>query len=443
MESVFSAGMARAETKIGVVTCTAIVVANMIGTGVFTSLGFQVGPLPSGFAILVVWLLGATFALCGALAYAELAAALPRSGGEYNFLSRIYHPSIGFMAGMVSATVGFAAPVALAAMAFAEYAHALVPGVPVVGISIAIATLVAGMHAISIRSSQAFQNAFTALKITLILVLIGAGVAIGPSVDVSFLPVIGDSELIASAPFAVALMYVMYSYSGWNASTYIIGEVRDPARNVPWSLILGTLVVGVIYVSLNAVFLKTVPMDELAGKVDVANVAATAIFGPAGGRWMAGLISLGLISAISAMTWAGPRVAATVGEDFRSLRVLAWRTRGGIPLVACAMQWVIVMALLLTASFEDVLIYTQFALVACGLLTVLGVVVLRFREPGLARPFRCWGYPVTPGLFAAIAIFSLGYTAVERPSQAAWGIWTLVLGVAVYFAGRGFRRLRS
>ncbi len=435
--------MARAEAKIGVVTCTAIVVANMIGTGVFTSLGYQVGPLPSGFAILVVWMLGAAFALCGALAYAELAAALPRSGGEYNFLTRIYHPAIGFMAGMVSATVGFAAPVALAAMAFAEYAHVLVPDLPVAMISIGIATLVAGMHAISIRSSQAFQNAFTALKISLILVLIGAGIAMGPSVEISFLPTVGDSELIASAPFAVALMYVMYSYSGWNASTYIIGEVRDPARNVPWSLILGTLIVGVIYVALNAVFLKTVPMTELAGRVDVANLAAAAIFGPTGGRWMAGLISLGLISAISAMTWAGPRVAATVGEDFRSLRVLAWRTRGGIPLVACAMQWLIVMALLLTTSFEDVLIYTQFALVACGLLTVVGVVVLRIREPAMARPFRCWGYPATPILFAAIAVFSLGYTAVERPLQAACGLGTLALGLAVYLAGREVGRWRS
>ncbi len=435
--------MARTEAKIGVVTCTAIVAANMIGTGVFTSLGYQVGPLPSGFAILFVWMLGAAFALCGALAYAELAAALPRSGGEYNFLSRIYHPAVGFMAGMVSATVGFAAPVALASMAFAEYAHVLIPEWSVVAVSMGIATLVAGVHAISIRSSQAFQNVFTALKISLILVLIGSGFAIGTSVEVSFFPAVGDRDLIASAPFAVALMYVMYSYSGWNASTYIIGEVRDPARSVPWSLILGTLIVGVIYVALNAVFLKTVPMDELAGKVDVGNLAAAAIFGPAGGRWMAGLISLGLISAISAMTWAGPRVAATVGEDFRSLRLLAWRTRGGIPLVACSLQWLIVMVLLLTTSFEDVLIYTQFALVACGLMTVVGVVVLRIREPDLARPFRCWGYPLTPALFAAIAIFSLSYTAVERPLQAAWGVGTLALGLVIYAAGRGARRLRS
>ena len=428
-----------ANGKIGAVTCTAIVVANMIGTGVFTSLGFQVGPLPSGFAILLVWMLGAAFALCGALAYAELAAALPRSGGEYNFLTRIYHPSVGFMAGMVSATVGFAAPVALASMAFGEYAHQLLPGIAPVAISAGIATVVAVVHLISIRSSEAFQNVFTLIKISLILVLIGAGFVIGPTVGTSFAPAVSDGELIASAPFAVALMYVMYSYSGWNASTYIIGEVRNPLRNVPLSLVVGTTIVGVLYVSLNAVFLKTVPMSELDGQVDVANVAAAAIFGPSGGRWMSGLISLGLISAISAMTWAGPRVAATIGEDFRSLRWLSARTKGGIPLRACGIQYVIVMVLLVTTTFEDVLIYTQFALVACGLLTVAGVFVLRVREPALERPFRCWGYPATPMLFATIALFSLGYTAIERPVQAACGIATLAAGLGLYFVGRAVR----
>ncbi len=429
-----------ANGKIGAVTCTAIVVANMIGTGVFTSLGFQVGPLPSGFAILLVWVLGAAFALCGALAYAELAAALPRSGGEYNFLSRIYHPAIGFMAGTVSATVGFAAPVALASMAFGQYAHHLLPGVAPVAISLAIASLVAGVHLISIRSSQTFQNAFTLLKISLIVVLIGVGFSMGSSVGTTFAPSEGDGGLILSAPFAVALMYVMYSYSGWNASTYIIGEVRDPVRNVPLSLLLGTAVVGVLYVLLNAVFLKTVPMSDLAGKVDVGNAAAAAIFGPRGGQIMSGLIALGLISAISAMTWAGPRVAATIGEDFRSLRVLARRTRGGIPFVACALQYVIVVALLLTAAFEDVLIYTQFALVACSLLTVVGLFVLRWREPELPRPFRCWGYPLTPSVFAAIALFSLLYTTIERPVQAAFGALTLATGFGLYFAGRAAKR---
>jgi APA family basic amino acid/polyamine antiporter len=422
--------------QIGWVTCTCIVVANMIGTGVFTSLGFQVAALPSGFAILAVWALGALFALCGALVYAELSGALPRSGGEYNFLSRIYHPGVGFMAGLVSVTVGFAAPVALAAMAFGEYFHNLLPAVSPLLASVGIVSVATLAHGITIGSSMVFQNLFTSLKLTLILFLILSGWLFGPSEPVRFLPQVGDASLIASTPFAIALMYVMYSYSGWNASTYIMGEVRRPERNVPISLILAAVLVGVLYLALNATFLKTVPMSVLAGQMDVGALSASAIFGAEGGRIMSGLIAGGLISCISAMTWAGPRVMQTIGEDFPILKPLSWRTRAGIPLRAIGLQFGLVMILILTATFEAVLLYTQFALVSCSLITVIGLVVLRIREPNLPRPFRCWGYPVTPMLFALTAVFSLGYTAWNRPIQAIAGVLTLVGALALYFAGR-------
>ncbi len=421
--------------RIGLVTCTCIVVANMIGTGVFTSLGYQVADLPSGVAILAVWVLGAAFALFGALTYAELAGALPRSGGEYNFLSRIYHPGVGFMGGVVSSTVGFAAPVALASMAFGEYFHNLAPAVSPFAGSLAIVSVATVAHGFSIGSSMVFQNLFTTLKVTLILVLIFAGWFLGPSEPVVFLPQSGDMALLKSTPFAIALMYVMYSYSGWNASTYIMGEVRDPERNVPWSLILAALIVGCLYVALNAIFLKTVPMENLAGKLDIGSISATAIFGENGGRIMSGLIAGGLISCISAMTWAGPRVMQTIGEDFRPLRILSWTTRAKIPLLAIAWQYSLVIILLFTATFESVLLYTQFALVSCSLLTVVGVIVLRYREPDLPRPFRCWGYPLTPLLFAATAIFSLFYTAVHRPAEALAGVLTLGGALGLYFVG--------
>ncbi len=430
---------------IGWWTCTAIVVANMIGTGVFTSLGFQVAALPSGPVILLLWIVGAAFALCGALAYAELAAALPRSGGEYNFLSRIYGRPVGFMAGFVSATVGFSAPIALAAMAFGEYLHGALPGVAPAVASSVIVVLVAGAHLVTVGSSMVFQNLFTALKLTLLLVLVGAGWLLGPTEAGAFAVRPGDGALLVSAPFAVSLMYVMYAYSGWNAATYIIGEVRDPARTVPWALIGGTLAVGVLYVAVNAVFLKTVPMATLSGQLDVGHLAATAIFGADGGRVMSGLISAGLISAISAMTWTGPRVAATIGEDFPALRFLARRTKGGIPAAAVLLQLALVLVLLGTATFESVLVYTQFALVLCGLLTVVGLIVLRWREPELPRPFRCWGYPVTPLAFAATAVLTLVYTALERPGQAAAGVGTLLLALALYAGGRwvGGKRRQS
>lgn len=423
------------KNQIGLATCVCIAVANMIGTGVFTSLGFQVADLPSTFPILAVWALGAIFALCGALTYAELAAALPRSGGEYNFLSKIYHPSVGFMGGVVSSTVGFAAPVALAAMAFGEYFHNVAPGISPFLASLAIVTIVTIAHGITIGSSMIFQNIFTTLKVTLILTLIFSGWFFGPSQPISFLPQSGDVTLITSTPFAIALMYVMYSYSGWNASTYIMGEVNRPERTVPWSLILASLIVGTLYICLNAIFLKTVPMSAITGKLDVGSIVATAIFGQEGGRIMSGLIAGGLVSCISAMTWAGPRVMQTIGEDFHALKFLAKKTSTGIPLRAIGLQYLLVVIFLLTATFQSVLLYTQFALISCSLLTVIGVIVLRLREPDLPRPFKCWGYPFTPLLFAATALFSLSYTAIQRPLHAIAGILTLLLALGLYFAG--------
>jgi APA family basic amino acid/polyamine antiporter len=421
---------------IGRFTCTIIVIANMVGTGVFTSLGFQVPGLPSGFVLLSLWALGAVFALCGALCYAELAGLFPRSGGEYNFLSRIYGRPIGFMAGFVSATVGFAAPVALAAMAFAKYLQVVFPQVPTIASSTVIACVVTLAHLFTLDSSKAFQNVFTTFKLLLIAVLIVAGLASGIREPISFLPSAGDGALFLSAPFAISLMFVMYSYSGWNASTYILGEVRRPAHDVPWSLLTGTISVGILYVLLNAVFLKTVPLATLKGQIDVGSLSAAAIFGAHGGAIFSLLICIGLISAISAMTWTGPRVAQTIGEDFPALAVFSRRTRGGIPVFAVLFQLAFVLALLWTSTFESVLVYTQFALVLCGLLAVTGVIVLRIRKPELQRPFRCWGYPITPLIFSAMAIFTLVYTAVEKPAQAMASMATLLLSLAIYFGGR-------
>jgi APA family basic amino acid/polyamine antiporter len=424
---------------IGWFTCTSIVVANMIGTGVFTSLGFQVAAVPSGPVILLLWALGAVFALCGALCYAELAAALPRSGGEYNFLHYIYGRPFGFMAGFVSATVGFAAPIALSAMAFGQYFHGVFPGAPPLLASTVVVLAVTAAHLATLRSSAVFQNFFTTLKLTVLATLVLSGFLAEASVPGVFTVRASEAGMLFTTPFAISLMYVMYAYSGWNASTYIIGEVRNPARDVPWSLIGGTVFVGLIYVAVNAVFLKTVPLATLSGKLDVGHLAATAIFGPEGGRILSGFICAGLISALSAMTWAGPRVAATIGEDFAALRLLARRTRGGIPAHAVLLQLVLVLGLLWTATFQDVLLYTQFALVLCGLLTVVGVIVLRVREPALARPFRCWGYPVTPLLFAAIAVFTLVQTALQDWRYAAAGTGTLGLALVIYHAGRWAR----
>src|SRR5205823_4301366 len=206
---------------VGFVTASSIVIANIIGTGIFTSLGFQVAEIQSGFALLMPWIVGGIAALCGALCYGELSAALPRSGGEYHFLSQIYHPSLGFMAGFVSATVGFAAPVALAAMAFGKYLHGVLEfGSPVI-FSFAVVWLVTLFHLKTLQIGSVFHNFSTVIKLLLIAALIITGIFVHPKQPINFLPAHGATTSIFGAGFAVALVYVMYSYSGWNAAVYI------------------------------------------------------------------------------------------------------------------------------------------------------------------------------------------------------------------------------
>src|ERR1041385_6957693 len=273
--------------RISLLTATCILIANMIGTGILTSLGFQVGDLPTGFAIVFLWLVGGICAMCGALSYAELAAALPRSGGEYHFLRVIYHPSLGFLAGWISATVGFSAPVAIAAMPFGTYLNQIFPEINPLFAAIASVSLVTFVLLCDLQLGSAFQIGSTVLKVALIGLLIGAGFYVNKTQPISFLPVKGDPALIASAPFAISLYWVMYAYSGWNASTYIIGEIRHPRRNVPLSLIVGTIIVILLYVGVNAVFLRTTPATEMIGKQQVALIASAHIFGPTGGKIIA------------------------------------------------------------------------------------------------------------------------------------------------------------
>src|SRR5437762_13802851 len=258
---------------LGFVTACSIVLANIIGTGIFTSLGFQLNDIQSGFALLMLWVIGGIVALCGALCYGELAAALPRSGGEYHFLSKIYHPALGFMAGFVSATVGFAAPVALAAMAFGRYFNGVFgAGSPVV-LSFVVVWIVTIFHVGNLRVGSVFQNVSTLLKLLVIGALIGAGFWFPSKQPISFVPAPGDKAAILSGAFAVALVYVMYSYSGWNASAYISSEIKRPEKNVPRSLLASTGLVIVIYVLLNAIFLATTPAEELKGQLEIALIA--------------------------------------------------------------------------------------------------------------------------------------------------------------------------
>jgi APA family basic amino acid/polyamine antiporter len=427
---------------IGFITASSIVIANIIGTGIFTSLGFQVAEIQSGFALLMLWIVGGIAALCGALCYGELSAALPRSGGEYHFLSRIYHPALGFMAGFVSATVGFAAPVALAAMAFGKYFTGVFGmGSPLL-LSFVVVWVVAAFHLGSLQVGSAFQNVSTLVKLLLIGALIAAGSLVPAKQSISFLPAHDDTMAMFSGPFAIALVYVMYSYSGWNAAAYISGEIKRPQKTVPRSLLVGTGLVIVIYVLLNAAFLATTPLAELKGQLEVALIAGNHIFGESGGRVAGAVICLGLISSISSMTWIGPRVTMSMGEDHWLLRFLGRKNAYGIPTNAIVLQLFVVNLLLLTRSFEDVVRYTQFSLLLCSLLAVVGVIVLRFTHPEITRPYQVWLYPLPPVLFSLITIWMMFYLLRWHAAESLSGAGTALLGLFLYFCS-GKRLSRS
>ncbi|WP_246659694.1 MULTISPECIES: APC family permease [Methylosinus] len=419
-----------------------LVVADMIGVGVFTSLGFQVKELGSPVAILALWLAGGVIAICGAFCYAELAAMFPRSSGEYNFLTRAFNPTAGFVAGWLSATVGFAAPVALTAMAFGQYAQPLAYGASPTLLGLGALWIVTIFHLSGVRRGGAFQIATTGLKIALILAFILAGFWTDGMGRLAEAPRLDDLDRIMSAPFAIGLVFVAYSYSGWNAATYIASEIRDPQRNLPKALFIGTGVVTLLYLGLNAAFLNSAPLAELSGRVDVAQVAANHIFAAQGGQIVGGLISLGLVSSISAMMWIGPRVAMVMGEDMPLLRVFAVRSADGAPRAAILLQLAVASLLLATQSFESALAFIQFSLTACSFLTVLGMVKLRFTNPETPRPYRAWGYPITPIIFLTATLYMMYFQLTTQPAQSLSGLLVMLCGLLFYAANSSRRATR-
>ena len=368
-------------------TAAAVVVANMIGTGVFTSLGFQLLDITSGFALLMLWVVGGIAALCGALTYAELGAALPRSGGEYNFLSRIYHPAAGFVSGWVSATIGFAAPVAAAAITFGTYLSAVFPALPVKPLAAGLVIVLTLAHASTRANSAGVQRWFTLLKLALIVIFcVAAFVLVEAPQPVNFLPDAAGFDAMLSPAFAVSLIYVSYAYTGWNAATYLSGEIDNPQRTLPRILGLGTFVVLVLYVALNFTFLNVAPMSEMVGKVEVGYVAAGFVFGERGAVLMGTVLALLLVSTVSAMTLAGPRVLAVIGQDFKAFSWFARTNATGLPVFAIAFQCVLALLFIFVSSFEEIIRLAGFTLGLNSFLTVFGVFVLRARQPDLPQP---------------------------------------------------------
>ena len=419
-------------TSLDITTATAFVIAAMIGTGVFTTLGFQVADVRSTAAVMMLWVVGGVIALCGALTYGELGAALPRSGGEYNILREVYAPSLGFLAGWVSATVGFAGPAALAAMALASYTGAVFPGVPSDHLAAGAVLAFSLIHASSLRAGTALQRILTSLKVVLILVFAAAAFTVEDIQAVSLMPQGADLRLMTGSAFAVALIFVSYAYTGWNSAIYIVGELDAPSRTLPRALLQGTAIVTVLYVLLNYAFLRTVPMDELAGQIEVGFLAGARIFGEAGGRITAAIIVALLASTVSAYIFLGPRILAVMGEDVPALAWLSTRSRRGLPVNAFVFQLVLSLGFIYTSTFDQVLVYASILLVSISTLAVGGVYVLRWTQPRLPRPYRTWGYPYTPAVFLVVNLWMLTFTLTDRTFESLVGLGILLVGLAVY-----------
>jgi APA family basic amino acid/polyamine antiporter len=423
-------------------TATSLVIANMVGTGVFTSLGYQVLGLSSGLSVLLLWILGGMIALFGALTYSEAGILFPRCGGEYHFLTRMFHPAMGFLAGWISFLVGFAAPVAASSIALGRYLSTALglperlSGLPWLStgswIALAVILVVTAVHGVDRVVGARFQNIVTVFEIVFILTVIAAGLLLGRSTGLSFAPGAGALREILTPAFVISMYFVTFAYSGWNAAAYVAGEIDRPQRNLPRALIGGTLFVAAIYILLNFVFLYTVPIPEMSGKIEIGAIFAGRLFGPAGGRIMGGIIAFLLLSNISAMTLAGPRLSKVLGEDYYLFRGLARHSKKDVPALAVLIQGLLSIVYILTSTFEQVIVFVGFTLNLFTFLTVLGVMVTRKKRPELPRPYKTLGYPVVPVVFLAFQIWIMIYGLLYRPRESLSGLAITILGFLVY-----------
>ncbi|MAD66059.1 MAG: amino acid permease [Porticoccaceae bacterium] len=418
-------------------TGISVVIANMVGTGVFTSLGFQLLGIQSYFVLMMLWFVGGLTALCGALSYAEFGANLPRSGGEYNFLGRLYHPCAGFISGWVSATVGFAAPVALAAMTFGAYLSAVFPEIPRTFSAVSLVVALTMIHCLSRRASSNVQLIFTALKILLILLFCVVIFIWGKAPQsISLMPNLGDEKLLFSGAFAVSLIYVNYAYTGWNAVTYVISELDSPQRNLPVVLLIGTVTVMLIYLLLNFTFLSATPISSLEGKLEIGVVVADYALGDTAGKTMGAVLALLLISTVSAMTMAGPRVLQVIGQDFRVFGWLSKVNKADIPTTAIIFQSSLAILFIISATFESVLVFSSFVLGVNTLFSVIGVFILRYKKLNIEGAYRTFAYPLAPAIYLGVTLWTLIYVLISKPQEGGMGILIIAVGGLIYLLSR-------
>ncbi|MYD42471.1 MAG: amino acid permease [Gammaproteobacteria bacterium] len=422
--------------KFGVATAHALVIGSIVGTGVFTSLGFQLLEFDTGFVLMLLWVLGGLCAFCGSVCYCELSARLPRSGGEYNFLTGAFHPAIGFVAGWLSFTIGFAAPAALVAMTFGAYLEAGLPWVDPQYASIALVVIVTAVHAHSHRASGGLQTSFTFVKVGFILlVCIAAWLLVHEFQPVSFVPMAADIGFIVSGGFAVSLIYVNYAYAGWNAMTYVSEELEQPTQTINRALMLGVGTVVVLYLVLNATFLLVAPIDAMRGEVEVGYIVARHAFGEQGAWLISIALAVLLISTLSAFILAGPRVLSRIGSDYPVLGWLAKTNARSVPAIAVAMQSTLTLVFLLTGTFETILIFAGLILGISSFATVCAACWLRYRL-GPPVDYQMPLYPLPAVVFLSVMGWTIIYATAERVIEGLLSIAMIALGFMLYAATR-------
>lgn len=411
----------------------AIVVSNMIGTGVYTSLGLQAAGINSVFALLFIWITGGLVAICGALTYGELAARIPRSGGEYIFLSELFHPSFGFLSGFISMTIGFAAPMAICAIALGTYASNFLALSPMV-IAIGTIVILTVLNSSSFRMGANFNFIATAINVLLIITFCIFGLLKGHHAGFQLTMHSGDFKQIISPAFAISLVYVSFAYSGWNSASYITHQIKDPVKNLPFILIVGTLIVITLYTLLNFIFLYSTPIPELSGKIEVAFLAAQNIFGETGGKLVAILISIGLIASINSLLILGPRVSQAITLDYKAIGWFGKENRHGAPMYATVFLTLVSLTLIWTSTFDQIMTIIGFTLSIFTITSVSGIFVLRHRlKKNGENIYHTFGYPFIPILFILIEGCMMIYVFHGKPIQSLTGIAITLSGFMIYF----------
>lgn len=412
--------------KIGWKTATAIVISNMVGTGVFTSLGYQVPELHNTFTIILLWTIGGILALIGAFIYAELGAHFKQSGGDYIYLSRTYHPIMGYITSWVSLIVGFSGPIALAALAMAKY----------LGFenerstAILIIIIIAVFQCFSLKVSSRFQNIFAVLKVAFIVVLILIGISISPSPTNALLWDNSWTHEIIVPAFASSLVFVTYAYTGWNSASYIVEEIEKPKVNLPKALIIGTVFVTVSYVLVNFVFLKHASIEQMEGKEDIANIAFTNILGVRGVKWISYLIALQLVSTISGYLWVGSRVTQATAKENHLWSYLGKENKNRIPIWAVVAHTLISILIILSGKFEEIFIYTAFVLQLLSTAAVSTSLFIKKKDRVL---FKGNIFLLMPVIFLLFSFYILYFTFVNHPRESIIGLGIIGAGLTLYF----------